>query len=76
MSPLINSPLLSKQRLSVEAHGDLVRLEVGNWHLDMPYETALQVSQWMRVRAKEAKRNAGELSRQWRTLALLEGLKV
>lgn len=75
MSASINSPLLSKQRIAVEPIGDLVRMSVGNWHLDMPYETALQLSQWMRMSAKTAKRTAGDASRQWRVLAVLDGLK-
>lgn len=76
MSALINSPLLSRQRIAVQPVGDLVRLSVGNWHMDMPYETALQLSQWMRMSAKQAKRTAGDESRQWRVLALLDGLKT
>lgn len=76
MSPSINSPLLSRQRLSVEPVGDLVKLSVGNWSMEMSYETALQLSQWMRMSAKQAKRNAGDVSRQWRILGHLEGLPL
>ena len=71
----VNSPLLSRQRISVEARGELVRLSVGNAHLDLPYETALQLSQWLRVRGKEAKRTAGDMSRHWSAVAILEGLR-
>jgi len=69
------SPLLSKQRIAVRSEGDLVVLNVGNAELKMPYETALQLSQWLRVRAKEAKRRAGDVSRHWSVIGLLEGLK-
>jgi hypothetical protein len=72
----INSPLLSRQRIAVSARGDLVRLTIGNAHIDMPYETALQLSQWLRVRGKEAKRRAGDMSRHWSALAVLDGLKA
>jgi hypothetical protein len=41
----------------------------------MPYETALQLSQWLRVRAKEAKRLNGDMSRHWSVVAVLEGLE-
>jgi hypothetical protein len=71
----VNSPLMSRQRISVEARGDLVRLSVGNADLDMPYETALQLSQWLRVRGKEAKRRAGDMSRHWSAIAVLDGLR-
>ena len=72
----VNSQLLSRQRISVEARGDMVRLTVGNSHLDMPYETAIQLSQWLRVRGKEAKRAAGDMSRHWSAIAVLEGIKL
>lgn len=69
------SPLLSRQRMEVSIRGDLVRLSIGNADIDMPYETALQLSQWLRVRGKEAKRLAGDVSRHWSALAILDGLK-
>ena len=39
------------------------------------YESALQVSQMIRLKAKEAKQKAGDVSRHWSALANLEGLK-
>jgi len=69
------TPLLSKQRIAVAIEGDLVKLSIGNTDIRMPYETALQLSQWLRVRAKQAKRTAGDVSRHWSVIGLLEGLK-
>lgn len=69
------SPLLSKQRISVNTEGELVTLTVGNTTLKMPYETALQLSQWLRVRGKEAKRLAGDMSRHWSAIGIIEGLE-
>jgi len=69
------SPLLSKQRIAVECEGELVRLDIGNATIHLPYETALQLSQWLRVRGKEAKRNAGDMSRHWSVLGILDGLR-
>lgn len=69
------SPLLSRQRIAVAVEGDLVRLSIGNADIRMPYETALQLSQWLRVRGKEAKRCAGDMSRHWSAIAVLDGLK-
>ena len=40
----------------------------------MPYETALQLSQWLRVRGKEAKRRAGDMSRHLSAVGILDGL--
>ncbi len=71
----VNSPLLSRQHIAVEARGEMVRLSVGNSNLDMPYETAIQLSQWLRVRGKEAKRSACDMSRHWSAIAVLDGLK-
>lgn len=69
------SPLLSRQRIGVSAEGDMVTLTIGNSEIRMPYETALQLSQWLRVRGKEAKRQAGDMSRHWSAIGVIEGLK-
>lgn len=63
--------LLSKQRIAVGAEGELVTLSIGNATIKMPYETAIQLSQWLRVRGKEAKRQAGDMSRHWSAIAVL-----
>lgn len=67
--------LLQKQRMEVGTEGELVTLTIGNTTIKMPYEAALQLSQWLRVRGKEAKRRAGDTSRHWSVVANLEGLK-
>lgn len=72
----VNSPLLSRQRISVAAEGDMVALTIGNATINMPYETAIQLSQWLRVRGKEAKRQAGDMSRHWSAIAVLDGLRA
>lgn len=71
----VGSPLLRKQRISVDAEGELVVLRVGNTELKMPYETAIQLSTWLRVRGKQAKRTAGDMSRRWNVIGILDGLK-
>jgi hypothetical protein len=63
--------LMTRQRIAVRAEGEDVVLAVGNSELRMPYATALQVSQWLRVRAKEAKANAGDTGRHWSAIAVL-----
>jgi len=54
---------------------DIGRLTIANNNMDMSYETALQVSGWLRMHAKRAKHNAGDFSRKWRVLGILDGLK-
>lgn len=69
------SRLLHAARIEVAAVGDKVQLQIGNSVKVFDYETALQISQWLRVRAKEAKRNAGDMSRHWSVVGVIEGLK-
>ena len=63
--------LLKKERIAVESEGDIVRIHLGNVTVSLPYESALLLSQWIRVRAKEAKRRAGDVSRHWSVLGTL-----
>ena len=63
--------LLSRQRIEVRAQGDMVVLSIGNSDITMPYEAAIQLSQWLRVRGKEAKRTAGDMSRHWSVIGTL-----
>lgn len=81
MSPLTDSSvvvvkpsLLTPQAIAVATEGELVTITVGNSTLKMHYEDALKLSQWLRVRAKEAKRRAGDVSRHWSAVAVLDGL--
>lgn len=80
MSVIINptqtpAPLLQKQRVSVSDVGEMVKLTIGNATLEFHYETALQLSAWLRLHAKRAKRTAGDVSRRWNAIGLLEPLK-
>ena len=69
------SDLLQKQRIEVKAEGTLVVLKIGNAELKMPYDTAIQLSTWLRVRGKEAKRLAGDVSRHWSVIGNLEAVQ-
>lgn len=53
--------------------GELVTIHFGNVPVTMHYEAALRISQFIRVRAKEAKRRAGDLSRHWSAVGVLDG---
>ena len=63
--------LLQKQRIEVKCEGQLVVLKIGNAEMKMPHDTALQLSTWLRVRGKEAKRIAGDVSRHWTVIGNL-----
>lgn len=65
--------LLKKERIAVSCEGELVVVCLGNVEIKLPYETALLLSQWVRVRAKEAKERAGDRSRHWSVVANLTG---
>ena len=68
-------PLLTPQALAVRSEGEIVVITIGNSDLRMHYVDALKISQWIRLRAKEAKRRCGDVSRHWSTLASLDALK-
>ena len=63
--------LLKPQRIGVSTEGELVMLKIGNVTMKMGYETAIQLSTWLRVRGKEAKRVAGDTSRHWTIIGKL-----
>jgi len=67
--------LLRRQRVEVLTEGPLVVLKVGNAEMRMEYETAIQLSTWLRVRGKEAKRLAGDTSRHWSVIGNLAAVE-
>jgi hypothetical protein len=68
--------LLSPQRIEVQAEGTLVVLKIGNAEMKMDHETAIQLSTWLRVRGKEAKRVAGDASRHWTVIGRLADVEA
>ena len=71
---IVKPPQMQIEKIAVSSEGENVVLQIGNTEIRFHYETALKLSQWLRVRAKEAKRRAGDMSRHWSALALLDGL--
>lgn len=65
--------LVKPSRVAVRAEGERVVLEINGTRMTMGYEDAITLSQWLRVRGKEAKRNAGDQSRHWHGIAILGG---
>lgn len=76
MVAIVNKNLMQQHRIAVESEGDLVVMHLGNVEVKLPYETALLLSQWLRVRAKEAKRLAGDTSRHWNVIGTLRDANV
>jgi hypothetical protein len=71
MVAVVNRNLLQRERIAVESENDLVVIHLGNVTAKIPYETAFLLSQWIRMRAKEAKRFAGDTSRHWSAIGTL-----
>lgn len=68
--------LLQKQCIEVRTEGALVLLKIGNAEMRMPYDTAIQLSTWLRVRGKEAKRIAGDDNRKWTVIGNLQAVQA
>jgi len=64
--------VLTKQLVQTRAEGEMVIVTIGNSELKFHYTDGLQLSQWIRMSCKEAKRNAGDMSRHWSVIAQLD----
>lgn len=65
------SGILKQEVIAVSQENDLVVIKFGNTEVKLPYATAFLLSQWIRVRAKEAKAFAGDLSHHWSVIGTL-----
>jgi hypothetical protein len=65
---------LQPHRTEVSLNGTLVVLKMGNVEVSMEYEAAIQLSTWLRVRGKEAKRMAGDDRRKWSIIGKLDAV--
>ncbi len=63
----VKEKLQTWHREDVEAIGRLVKIKIGPHTIQLHFESALRIAQWLRVRAKEAQRTVGD-SRHWSTL--------
>jgi len=76
MIAIATKDVLKRERIAVESEGDLVVIQFGNVTVKVPYETGLLLSQWIRLRAKEAKRAAGDRSRHWSVVGVMHDANV
>lgn len=68
--------LLKQAQTSVSLKGELVMLRIGNVEIKMEGETAIQLSTWLRVKGKLAKRVAGDTSRHWTVIGNLKSVEA
>jgi hypothetical protein len=64
--------VMSKAQISTRAEGEMVVLTINNAEIRLHYQDAFRISQWLRVSGKEAKANAGDVSRHWSIIAQLD----
>jgi len=67
--------MLTKTRIEVSTEGEIVVLRIGDSIIKLDYEAAIQISQWLRVNGKAAKRAAGDTSRHWSIICTPESLQ-
>jgi hypothetical protein len=60
--------LFDVETIKVSMEGDLVATTIGNSTFKVHYSAALQIAQWLRIRAKESQRFVQDKNRHWSTL--------
>lgn len=68
--PRVIRDLVKHEQIEVKAEGGTVTLTAGTASMNLPHEAAQQVSQWIRVRAKESKTRAGDTARHWSEIVI------
>ncbi len=68
--------VLNRTTFSTAVEGSIVILQLGNVPIRMDYNTALQMSQFLRVAGRKAKQNAGDFSRDINIVANLTDANV
>lgn len=72
---IVRPPVMDPQRVVFFDEGEHAGFRLGNSELRLGYRDALRFSQMLRIHAKKAKRRAGDVSRHWSAVAVLEDLK-
>jgi hypothetical protein len=65
----VKKDLVPKDRIAVGINGQLVVVRLGNDEFKLPWIGADRMAQWLRLRAKDCKRRAGDLQRHWSQIA-------
>lgn len=61
----VDRNLLKLASIDVQPQGSLVAFSAGSASMMLPWAAAIQVAQWIRLRAKESQMRAGDLTRHW-----------
>lgn len=73
---IVRKTLLKPELVNVVYEGgELVTVHFGNVPVSMHYEDAIKISNFIRVRAKQAKKASGDVSRHWSVIGVLDGLE-
>ncbi len=65
----VHADLIKRNQISVRRDGDMVAVAFGGDEMKMPYKHATTLAQWVRLRAKESKRRAGDIA-HWSKITL------
>ena len=65
----VRRDLVSADRIAVGINGELVVVQLGNDQFKLPWSGADLMAQWLRLRAKDCKRRAGDMQRHWSEIA-------
>lgn len=66
----VHADIIRKHEISVLRDADMVAVVFGGDEMKMPYKAATVIAQWLRLRAKESKRRAGDVARPWSAIGL------
>jgi hypothetical protein len=70
-----STAIMAKQRVAVSHVPGVVTLHIGNTDIPMEYRCALEVSAWLGMHGREAKREVGDNSREFRVMGVLSDLE-
>lgn len=68
---IVKPPVLTPHRVAVKQETEYVVITIGNSDIRMHYTDAFKLSQWIRVRAKQAKKFVGDTSQHWSVVGVL-----
>lgn len=61
----VNREMLTKERIAVAWRPQVVALKLAGAEMDLGYQAAQKIAQWIRLHAKQSKRRAGDVTRHW-----------
>lgn len=71
-----NTDWLKREQITTRSDGDTVAVCFGADEMKLPYKAATTIAQWLRMRAKESKRRAGDVQRHWSVVGVTHDSNV